>query len=556
MTTPDRPHVTITVPGQPDLLSDTIGVPERAPRRSDWRRVAAAAIGVAGVGVAGTGIALAVALSGGGAQPEQALPADVFALAKVDLDPSADQKFAALALAERYPDLDTGDVRDLKDSLLGELFEGGEVDYGRQVAPWIGDRAAVAVRPDADGDEQPDVLLAVGYADREAAERLIPELIEQAGKEGAAAYAFSPHADYVLLAPTQEAADAAAEVGEVLADDEDFRRDLSRLDGDQVAVAWADLGQAWSGIGSELRELARTAYGEDVEASGRYVSGVHLERNAVEVSGRGVDLDFGSEAVNAYLLPEASGAGLAGALPEDAAAAVSVAGLGEQMAGLLELSLAGASTGPTEDERAAMGGFYGVDVPDDLPALFGSETALGVYDDDGELQIGVRTRSDEPSRGAALAQQVLDAFTGPWDAEVGIGLDGCLVAYDDLVALGEIDPDEEPVEEFCGDIEPEAPADPAAAPGQVEQLPDGVAFATSDDLLEQLSGRGDLGGTELYRRAVGSADGAASVGFVDVQRLLPLLDLDDPQWLEPVQAVGGSAEAGSEGRFRLRVLFG
>ncbi|MGH3333638.1 MAG: DUF3352 domain-containing protein, partial [Nocardioidaceae bacterium] len=99
-------------------------------------------------GVAFGGIAVGMFLSGGGTQPEDVLPADTIAFARIDLDPSAGQKLNAVRLLDKFPSLDAkGD--DLKATLLEDMFDDNPfgMKYDTDIAPWIGDRAAVAVLP-------------------------------------------------------------------------------------------------------------------------------------------------------------------------------------------------------------------------------------------------------------------------------------------------------------------------------------------------------------------------------------------------------------------------
>lgn len=544
MTIPDRPLVTVT--GGDHL--DVLGTAEPIDRRRSWGPVIASVIGVAGVGVAGTGIALAVALSGGGAQPEDALPADVFGMVKVDLDPAGGQKVAAYELARRFPQLEVDTAGSLKDDLLRRLLKDSGVDYDEQVRPWVGARAAVAALPDADGDGSPEPLIALAYDDRAEAERLLPEVLAQAPEEELTAFAFSDNAPYVLLAPSQEIADSAASAERVLADAPAYRDAVDALDGDQVAVAWGDLGAFWTSLPAEAREGAGAVYGDGFAPTGRFVAGVHLENDAVEIAGRGFDLDFGDEALNAYALGTGATTGLVQELPAGAVAAASVAGLGAQVEAVLDV-LATAGFAPGGEEMVALEQQLGIDLPEDLTVLLGEDIALGVYDMDGEPGVGVRTRGEDPDRALEVAQRLLASATEQAGAFGGSGEYTFKQCVQQFPADAGAD-----AEEVCQGL-PSSTTPAAPEPvdlGAVAPVEDGVAYATDAELLDRVTGSGGLGDSEIFQRAVPDTDGAATVLFADLGGLLKLFGAEQ-EGLGALDAVGMTSQSGADGQFRLRL---
>ena len=69
------------------------------------------------------GVTVAVrGLSGGGSQPEDALPAGAIAFAKIDLDPPAGQKINAIRFLRKFPALK--DKVGLNADLRESLFDG------------------------------------------------------------------------------------------------------------------------------------------------------------------------------------------------------------------------------------------------------------------------------------------------------------------------------------------------------------------------------------------------------------------------------------------------
>ena len=546
MQQPGRPPVTIQHgPGGMDS-ADLLGGPVPAERRPrSWRGALTAAIGVSATAVAGTGIALAVALSGGGPQPEDVLPGDTFALVKVDLDPAGEQKIAAYELARRFPDMKVGDARNLPDDLLRRLLAGNDdIDFDKQVEPWIGARAAVAGVPDTDGDGDPELLVALAYDDRKAAERLLPELVATPLNGQDVFFAFSEQAEYVLFAESQQAADTAAQPKQLLADAPGFQRDVAQLQGEQVALAWADLGALWKHLPEQAREAATTAYGAEFSMTGRGVTGVHLSEDAVQVSGRTFGVDLGNDALTNYALGADSGGGLAGDLPADAVAAVSVAGLGRQVQDLFELVASSALGGAQPADLDTIGEQFGLKIPEDLAVLLGDETALGIYKGAEGPEFGVRTRSADPARGLQVAERLMSSLS-----QQSTSLGGQLT-FEQCAA--EVGPTE--AAELCEGLPPAsapAPIDPPDL-GQVAALPDGLAYGSTREVLDKVTGSGGLGQTERFRQVVPGADQAATAIFVDLQAALAMFDGSRPG-LEALDALGVSSRGGPDGRFEVRL---
>ncbi|MEP6762074.1 MAG: hypothetical protein ABJA93_12025, partial [Sporichthyaceae bacterium] len=96
------------------------------------------------------GVTVAVrGLSGGGSQPEDALPGGAIAFAKVDLDPAAGQKINAIRFLRKFPALKdkVGLNADLRKSLFTGMADSagwGDLSFEKDVAPWLGQRIGVA----------------------------------------------------------------------------------------------------------------------------------------------------------------------------------------------------------------------------------------------------------------------------------------------------------------------------------------------------------------------------------------------------------------------------
>lgn len=477
------------------------GLPPAPPEQPGGARRARRGLVLAGAAtgalvLGGTGYAVASYLSGGGSQPEEVLPADTLAFAKLDLDPAANQKAAVASLLQQFPDLETGgDDGDLRSTLVTPLLEENPwgLSYDSDVEPWLGDRMAVAAVPEpgSEAGVAPVVVLAV--TDQEA-------MTDRLGAVEDAEFAFAVRDDYVLISRTQETVDRLAATESTLAEDEDYTGDLAALDGDQLAVAWADLAGFEDVLGETMASLGAGLGGQPV--TGRMVLGVHAESDALEVEGltRGATAPTGSAAATEPTR-------LVLDLPEDTLAALSVSGLGDAVA---EAWTAAEDTGvPPEIEEQITA--LGLDLPDDLRTVLGNDLALAVLGDVTAPQFGVRAVTDDPQR----AVQVLGGVLG--SPEVGL-------------------------------------------PVSAVPLEDGYVLSTDPALADALAEDGGLGDTEAFRAAVADPDTAGAIGFVDLGALVDQFaeqggdTAAEAERFAALGALGFSATTTDDGgRFVLRV---
>jgi hypothetical protein len=136
------------------------------PRRRRGLLTAGSVLVVVTLLVSGITVA-ARELGGGGAQPERFVPAAAVAFAKLDYDPPAGQKLAAWRFGDGPA---AASLAGFAGQVLGGVDELAKVDFARDVQPWLGDRAGVAVLPPAKrgGEPQVEVVLQVGDAERAA----------------------------------------------------------------------------------------------------------------------------------------------------------------------------------------------------------------------------------------------------------------------------------------------------------------------------------------------------------------------------------------------------
>jgi hypothetical protein len=331
-----------------------------------------------------TATGLLVWLRGGGTQPEAVLPAGAAAFARIDLDPSAEQKLAIFEIRKRFPRA-SADFS-LKDDIVGVLLSAGGLDYERDVQPWLGDRVGVSVMPDG------QVLIALQYSDRSAARAGLTRRAAQLGSGPATelpAFAFVPGEHYVVLAATQQGADGAARSSRHLDDDSAYAGATRFLADDQLVVAWADLGR----LGPVLPEDVRADVSDWLGGlRGAVALGVRAQDALLDVRGSLEGLPAPAQAV----LAGPPGTGLAANLPVGADVAVSGTRLGEAVAQVVERGLGRAEV---LGLAIALRG-QGVSYPDDLVALLGTEAGFAVRGQD--LLLRSTSSSSAPDLGTRV----------------------------------------------------------------------------------------------------------------------------------------------------------
>ena len=169
-------------------------------------------------------------LNGGGPQPESVLPSDTVAFAKVDLNPSAGQKVAAVRFALRFPDAkgkvtESSDLRKVAFEQLQEKGHLKDVDYAADVEPWLGDRFGVGLLPGAGAKDRPIAVAVLAVTDEARARESLPRITESSdttcGVRDDFAICSEDTTVVALLTETEQPS--------TLADSQDFADDMSAL---------------------------------------------------------------------------------------------------------------------------------------------------------------------------------------------------------------------------------------------------------------------------------------------------------------------------------------
>lgn len=487
-------------------------------------------------------------LSGGGSQPEDALPSGAFAFVKVDLDPSAGQKIDGFRFMRKFPALrDKLGDEDLRRVVFEAVADGAgwaDVDFDSEVAPWMGKRIALAAYPapgnDSAGSEgsegsngseggdgmllgggAPTAVVALQVTDGGAAETGLKRLISSTPETASSPPGFVVTGDYALLAESQELAEKAARDAEsgVLAEDDNLAADLAAA-GDGVMAAWLDMDLASQAVSSLAFGLGAInpfgGAGAGVAGRSTYVARF-AGPDTFEVTGSVVGSDtagWSTHAVEGLAELPASSVVALGLADGDVLVDKLFASFRTSLeSGLKSESAPGQA--PSFDEMLADAEReLGIEVPEDVAALLGENLVAALDGADSQtVQVGARLTTD-----VTRAQRVLDALQSA-------GGDDFTVAR-----------------RRVGD--------------------DGLVVASTTAQAERLAAAGTLGEQAGFRAALPDLDDADLALWVDVKGVLAVVlgglggSPDPPdENLEPIDGIGVTVSSRDEGsgsfRFRL-----
>jgi hypothetical protein len=520
--TPADPHDPTPVPryaypaSSPTAADPGVGLSDAsdsapAPRPTG-RRAGLVVGGVIAALVLGGGAVFAVQqLSGGGAQPADVLPGDAYGYLRLDIDPSAGQKIAAVRFLDKLPQVrDTLGGDDPRKKLWELITDEASDDciasfsYDNDIAPWLGDRAGAAIRPGGTEDK-PHVALAVQVTDAARAEQTLGKLFA-CDPEGAD---IETKDGYVLVMPpgTGTATMAAVAKG-TLSTNATFTGDMSALGEQGVVSAWFDMTNG----AKELQDLGASAFGisgaKAAGPQGRVAAALRFDPSYVELAGvvRGATAVKATPGDASQLLN----------LPDDTAAALHLSGAEQaldaawpQLAGQLE-DLSGITGGGVIGEIEEQ---LDVKLPDDLKVLLGRSFTLSAPQQDLQsgdtVVLGAKIVSGDSGRAATLVDRI---------------------------------------DQLLGDV-------------LTHSLDAGTLYVSTDPAyLDALKQGGALGDTDAFKAALGDVGGANGALFIDLDRIESAyvgdLDGDTRAAVEALRAVGASAQVTGDGQaaFSLRVV--
>lgn len=452
--------------------------------------VTSIAIGTAAVLIAAAGV-VTTQYAGGGQQPEDVLPRSTVAVVKLDLDPSLSQKKAIYSLSKKFNKVKTKGEKSVRDDLLSGAFDTGDLDYNRDVKPWLGDRVAIGAV--ADGSEDGfAAVAAVQYTDKGKAEKALKKSRQT---HDDFAYAFA--GDYVIVADTQAEADRYAKADKHLSDNPTYSDAVDALDGDQLLVGWADVQGAYKAVPEAQRKNTPFANLKD-DPSGAVVIGAHASSRYLEIQGKAVDVGDSLKQYGGAAFGSGRGHNLLASFPADTAAALEVTGLGDSLTKAYA-SLADAEGFSGFQDSAKQ---FGLTLPDDIPAVFGSDFAVAGFGDlANNPSVVAHVKTSDPDRAVSVFHNFPAGEDGP-----------------PLL------------------VQPDAGG--------------GYYLGTDAAVIAKATG-GRLGETAAFTLAVPDAKDAGFALYVDIARIAKLAD-SSPDELDALQAFGMTSD-GEKGEFRIRL---
>ncbi len=510
------PTPTPAQPQGPALIdADQSGAPAAAPRRTRRHLLWGGLLG--GALVVGGGTAFAVTtLSGGGAQPDQVLPGNAIAYVRMDIDPSAGQKIAAVRLLRKLPQVNDavsggGDPRQkLFESLQKDSAGLKKISYDQDIKPWLGDRLGVAVLPsDEPGDV--NVAVAVQVKDEEKARAGLKKLMSaEDGTAGDPDVSFRD--GYAVLTDKGKGAGVSAALGKgTLAANPTYIEDMKALGEQGILSGWADAARTAKLVQAKSGQSTPAAVENAFDKAGRVAFALRFDAAYLELAG------VGRGAKGATVTSDQPST--LTELPADTAVAVSVANAGEAVGSAWNQIMQGADgMGPQVKEQIdGVEQQLGLNLPQDLQTLLGKRLLL------------------------ALPEQDLGGSTPP---KAGL----------------KVTTDAAKAQEIVGKLEKLASDQGAALP--LVHAADGDTFylATSPDYLSALKTKGTLGQDEGFRLAVPGAGKEQVAAYVNLDRVeklyLDRVPSEQKAFVEALRSVGVVASADGKGgsTFSLRLV--
>jgi Protein of unknown function (DUF3352) len=470
--------------------------PEPAPPRKALGTVAIVASVVAVVILAGGGFAAWRFLSGGGPRPAEVLPDSTFAVVSLDLDPSGGQKIEAIKTLRKFPSFrehtgvrpDSDVVKAIFDETVGK--ECKDVDYAKDVKPWIGQRAALGGVELDKGKPLPVVALQIG--DKAAATKGFTKLAACAKASGEDDFGYNVGDDYALISDSTAHAAAIAAAGKTspLSEDASYQKWTEAAGGPGILNGY---------LSPHAGQLIKDTFSEELGAAGKG-AGKQLDKAIADFKGAGATLQFKDGGLELSM----AGGGVkdvsskdvgdhVDGLPKDTAAVLAGAVDGKKISAGIDSAFEGLGSvggmfgGSTADMRAEVEKETGVRLPADVVTLLGDSFSISVGGDAPADLDKVRSSADVPV--------------------------GYLVRGDDAKIKDVVDR----IQKSTGARLEDLPATFDTADGK-------AVLATNPDYAKQLLGKGSLGSTDTFKDVVPHAGDSPFVFYLSL----------DNGWSKPV----------------------
>lgn len=258
---------------------DGVTGPKRS--RSPLLKIALIA-GLLVVLLGGIGTAAVLFLFGGkGAQVEDILPANTAFMARIDLDPSLEQKVNVIRLLSRFPDLSVTpeDGREPQDALLDAIAENGDAEASsilKGAKNWVGSRFGVGLVPVGASDYSPVAVVAVKDSDA----------LDSFMAKEASEYYYTVRDGYAIISDSEKALEQVISSETSLSNDAKYTSARSRLALDAIGLLWVDASQL-----KNLRNFTQQnsaalplPVNDDIGAAGSILLGFAAEPDALRIA--------------------------------------------------------------------------------------------------------------------------------------------------------------------------------------------------------------------------------------------------------------------------------
>ncbi len=502
--------------------------------------------GVVGLAAVAVGAWAAYGFLSTGPQPAEALTAGTLGYASIDLDPSGGQKIEALRTLNKFPafedevGIDTDD--DIRKAIFDKIQDDADcagLDYGDDIEPWLGDRAAFAAVDVGGDDPDPVVVLQVKDADQADTGLDTIKACDDSGDLG-----WAIEGDWAILAESSDIAEKVVKATEKgsLADDDDFQRWTSEAGDAGVVTLYAG-----PEAGDYFAEHADSMFGFPLGMVDDYACSMELPSDAEpgdSFDSNSFDSDCGD--------PSAGGSDLSAELEQKLRDFQGLAVTVRFDGGAIEVEAAGDSS---VMPRGLTGGGT-ADVVQSLPADTGAVFGLGFADGwFGDLvdYVAPYAGSDPDELMDQLSE--LTGLDLPGDAETLAG-DSAAVALgsdfdpesffasedgSDIPVAIKIQGDPDEIESVLDKLRDQA--GPGATVLESDQDGNTIVIGPNADYRAEVLADGGLGDEAVFKDVVREADQAHTVLFVNVDEFEDVIKdaagEDDEEFVDNLEPVAG-----------------
>ncbi|WCB93638.1 hypothetical protein DSM104299_02354 [Baekduia alba] len=504
------------------MTSSLLPRPVTRPRSRSRLLGALAAAAVVAVPIAGCGDSSG---SGGGgnagADPAAFLPATAPVYVEAQVRPSGDLATNLDAVAGKI--LRTGDPAGKVVGWIDAALKDDGASYAKDIAPWLGQRAGLAVTAVGAGGGDADVVAAIATRDDDAAQKFVDARKGTADREyrgvkykykadGDTAAAVIDHA---VVIGTEKGFKSAvdAKSGAKLADAAQFKKAREVVGTDGAGFAYADPGRFFDlAAGAASGKLSQDDAAPLQMVKGLLTgSGLQSVAASLNVAKDALQVDAAAIGLKARATGKGDGPGAAAAVPAGSWLSVGIGDVGGTFDNALKGLGASGATGGVDPATLLQGlkSQLGFDVQKDLLSWMGDAALFVRGTTMSDLSGALVVKSKDPAASKAAIPKLRKVLKG-------LNVDVAGLSAAPAGASG-----------FSVDLGSSVPASI-----DVAAKDDTFVIALGKDALrDALSPSATLGDSAPFKTAAGLLDGAK-----------PSLFLDTPQVVKLIAAVAGSDE--------------